>query len=87
MAPAAPPSLGAFRLHLKWRFYMEKVLEIISWVVKFGPEIVSGVIGVLSGVIAIALIIPGDQPEKALKGVVSFLEKFSAKKGKEEGQG
>ncbi len=66
---------------------MEKVLEIISWIVKFGPEIVSGIIGVLSGVIAVSLIIPGEQPEKALKGVVSFLEKFSAKKDKEEGHG
>ena len=60
---------------------MEKLLEAIKWLVQFGPEIISGIIAVLSGVIAIALIIPGEQPEKALKGVVAFLEKFSAKKG------
>jgi hypothetical protein len=58
---------------------MEKVLEIVKMVVQFGPEIVSGVVGILSGVIAIALLIPGEQPEKALKGVVAFLEKFSKK--------
>jgi len=58
---------------------MEKVLEIVKMVVQFGPEIVSGVVGILSGVIAIAMIVPGEQPEKALKGVVAFLEKFSKK--------
>jgi len=58
---------------------MEKVLEIVKMVVQFGPEIVSGVVAILSGVIAIAMIIPGEQPEKALKGVVAFLEKFSKK--------
>jgi hypothetical protein len=60
---------------------MEKVLEIVKMIVQFGPEIVSGVVAILSGVIAIALLIPGDQPEKALKGVVAFLEKFSKKGG------
>lgn len=64
---------------------MEKILELLGLVVKYGPEVVSGVIGVLSGIIAIALIIPGEQPEKALKGVVGFLEKFSKKKEKEQG--
>lgn len=58
---------------------MEKVLEIVKMVVQYGPEIVSGVVAILSGVIAIAMIIPGEQPEKALKGVVAFLEKFSKK--------
>jgi len=58
---------------------MEKVLEIVKMVVQFGPEIVSGVVAILSGVIAIAMIVPGEQPEKALKGVVAFLEKFSKK--------
>lgn len=58
---------------------MEKVLEIVKMVVQFGPEILSGVVAILSGVIAIAMIIPGEQPEKALKGVVAFLEKFSKK--------
>ncbi len=58
---------------------MEKVLEIVKMIVQFGPEILSGVVAILSGVIAIAMIIPGEQPEKALKGVVAFLEKFSKK--------
>jgi hypothetical protein len=59
---------------------MDKILEIGGLIVKHGPEIVSAILAVLSGVIGIALLIPGEQPEKALKGVVEFLEKFSAKK-------
>jgi hypothetical protein len=58
---------------------MEKLLEAGQWLVAHGPDVVSGVMAVLSGVIAISLVIPGEQPEKALKAVVDFLSKFSRK--------
>jgi hypothetical protein len=58
---------------------MEKVIEAGQWLVVHGPEVVSAIVALLSGVTAIALLIPGEQPEKALKGVVEFLEKFSKK--------
>jgi len=58
---------------------MEKLIAIGSWMVSAGPEIVSALVALLSGVIAIALLIPGEQPEKALQGVVDFLKKFSKK--------
>jgi hypothetical protein len=58
---------------------MEKLLESGQWLVAHGPDVVSGVMAVLSGVIAISLVIPGEQPEKALKAVVDFLSKFSRK--------
>ena len=58
---------------------MEKVIMAGQWLVAHGPDVVSGVIGILSGVIAISLMIPGEQPEKALKSVVEFLTKFSRK--------
>jgi len=58
---------------------MEKLLEVGKWLVSHGPDVVSGVMGVLSGVVAISLLIPGEQPEKALKGVIDFLAKFSRK--------
>lgn len=58
---------------------MEKLLEAGQWLVSHGPDVVSGVMAVLSGVIAISLVIPGEQPEKALKAVVDFLSKFSRK--------
>jgi hypothetical protein len=64
---------------------MQKVIEISSLLVAHGPEIVSAVVAILSGIIAISLLIPGEQPEKTLKAVVAFLSKFSRKSEKEEG--
>jgi hypothetical protein len=58
---------------------MDKVIQAGQWLVLHGPELVSAIVALLSGVIAIALIIPGEQPEKALQGVVEFLKKFSKK--------
>jgi hypothetical protein len=58
---------------------MDKVIQAGQWLVLHGPEVVSAIVALLSGVIAIALIIPGEQPEKALQGVVEFLKKFSKK--------
>lgn len=58
---------------------MDKLIEMGSWLVASGPQIVSAVVALLSGVIAIALLIPGEQPEKALQGAVDFLKKFSKK--------
>lgn len=42
-------------------------------------HIIGLVLMILTGVIGIALIIPGEQPEKALQAVVDFLTKFSKK--------
>jgi hypothetical protein len=58
---------------------MENLIIAGQWLVAHGPDVVSGLVGVLSGVIAISLLIPGEQPEKALKSVVEFLTKFSRK--------
>ena len=58
---------------------MDKLIEAGQWLVVHGPEVVSAIVALLSGVTAIALIIPGEQPEKALQSVVEFLKKFSKK--------
>lgn len=58
---------------------MEKVLEIVKAVLEQGPAYLAALNAVLLAVIALALLIPGDQPEKALQGVVDFLAKFSKK--------
>ena len=58
---------------------MESVLSIVNFVATNYQAIIAGVVGTLSGVIAISLIIPGDQPEKALQSVVDFIAKFSKK--------
>lgn len=58
---------------------MEKVIEAGQWLVLHGPDILGAVSALLSGVIAITLLIPGEQPEKALQAAVDFLKKFSKK--------
>lgn len=54
-------------------------MELITWFVTQGPAILTAVIAVLSALIALCLLIPGEQPEKALKSIVDFLTKFSRK--------
>lgn len=51
----------------------------VAWMAANGAQLVSAIVAVLSAVIGIALLIPGDQPEKALQGVVDFIAKFSKK--------
>jgi hypothetical protein len=48
-------------------------------IVEKGPAVLSAIIGLLSAVIAVCLLIPGEQPEKALQAIVDFLKKFSRK--------
>lgn len=42
-------------------------------------DVAGSLILICTGVIGIAMIIPGEQPEKALQSVVDFLKKFSKK--------
>lgn len=55
------------------------MLDLVMWLGVHGPDLVSAVVGVLSAMIAVALIIPGEQPEKALQSVVDWLKKLSRK--------
>lgn len=59
---------------------MEKVLAILNWAVASGPNMIAAFMAVISALIAFFMLIPGEQPEKALQGVVDFLSKFSVKK-------
>lgn len=54
---------------------MDQILVIISKV----PEYLNLVIPVLAAIIAVCLVIPGEQPEKFLQSAVDFLKKFSKK--------
>lgn len=58
---------------------MEKALEILKLAIAMGPEILAALIALCSGLIAVALLVPGEQPEKALKAIVALLEKLSRK--------
>lgn len=55
-------------------------MSAVQFIVANYQAILSALVGVLSAVIGIAILIPGDQPEKALQGVVDFLAKLSVKK-------
>jgi len=58
---------------------MDKVLEIVKWAVESGPHFITALGGVVSALIVLALLIPGDQPEKTLQKLADFLAKFSRK--------
>ncbi len=53
-------------------------MDIIAIVGK--AQEISGMVAlILTGLIGISLMIPGDQPEKALQAVLDFIKKFSKK--------
>ena len=58
---------------------MEQVIAVGKWLLENYQALVSGVVALLSAAIAIALVIPGPQPEAWLQKVVDFLSKFSKK--------
>ena len=58
---------------------MEKILEIGKWLMENGPALLMALSGLLSALIGVFMLIPGEQPEKALRGVVEFIARFSRK--------
>lgn len=54
-------------------------MNVINFLVENYQAIVAGVMGLISAVIAIALIIPGPEPESTLQKVLDFIAKFSKK--------
>lgn len=58
---------------------MDLILQIIAWATANGPQFISALVAVLSAIIALSMMIPGEQPEAFLKKVVDFLGKFSKK--------
>ena len=54
-------------------------MEMISFVATNIVPILNGVTAVIVGLIMIALVIPGEQPDKALQAALDFLTKFSRK--------
>jgi hypothetical protein len=54
-------------------------MENLSLILIQIPEILGQIVIALSALLAIALIIPGEQPDKALQAIVDFLKKISNK--------
>ena len=53
-------------------------MDLLSIISK-AQDIIGLLSMVLTGLIGISLLIPGDQPEKALQSMLDFLKKFSKK--------
>lgn len=58
---------------------MEAVLKLFADLSANWQEYLGAATACAAGLLAVALIIPGDQPDKALQGIVDFLKKFSKK--------
>ena len=54
-------------------------MQFLAWLAAHGSEMLSAISALLSTMIVIALMIPGDQPEKTLQKIVDLLAKFSRK--------
>lgn len=53
--------------------------EFVKWVSEHWEDVLVAINGFLAAVIAICMLIPGDQPEKFLQALVDFISKFSKK--------
>ncbi len=58
---------------------MAGISDLISWILTHYQEVIAASSGVVLALIALAVVIPGDQPEKFLQGVADFLAKISRK--------
>jgi hypothetical protein len=58
---------------------MEQVVAVGEWLVLYGPDVVAAVVAMLSGIMGIAMLVPGDEPEATLKKVADWLAQFSRK--------
>lgn len=54
-------------------------MEWVLWFANHWTELITAIVAVLTALIALFLIIPGDQPEKTIKIIADFLAKFSKK--------
>ena len=59
---------------------MQNVLAIGQWILANYQLLISAMVGLFGAALILALLIPGDQPDKFLQGIVDFLSKFSIKK-------
>lgn len=58
---------------------MDQILEYGKWILENYSLYITALNAVLVAVIGLCMLIPGEQPEKALQGAVDFLSKFSKK--------
>jgi hypothetical protein len=58
---------------------MESIIEWLKWAIATGPNFVTALVAVLTTLITLFMLVPGEQPEAFLRKVVDFLSRFSIK--------
>lgn len=58
---------------------MEILLEFGKWLITNYESVVTAIVAVIMGVIGIATLIPGPEPERTLQKIVDFLRGISRK--------
>jgi hypothetical protein len=54
-------------------------MAVLEWILANYQAVIAAVVAVMTGVIGISLLIPGEQPEKTLQKIVEWLSAFSKK--------
>jgi hypothetical protein len=55
-------------------------MEMVKFLAVHWMDILVGIQGMVAASLVVAMIIPGDQPDKGLQACLDFLKKFSVKK-------
>jgi hypothetical protein len=58
---------------------METIKAIWDWISGSLPQFITALVGLLSAVIIVCQLIPGNEPEATLQKIVDFLKKYSVK--------
>jgi hypothetical protein len=54
-------------------------MEIVKFLMEHGLEILGAIAGLVTAAYGVALVIPGEQPDKAIAKLKDFTDKFSKK--------
>ena len=58
---------------------MQSVIQIGQYLIAHWVEILGGITASLSGLYALFLVIPGEQPDKVIQSVLEFTQRWSRK--------
>lgn len=54
-------------------------MELVTWLIVNLPAILGYAAAILTGLIGIFMLVPGDEPEATMRKIVDMIEKFSKK--------
>lgn len=58
---------------------MQAVVDVVMWLVGHYDAIILNLLAILGALLAFFMVIPGEQPDRALQSVVDFIKRFSKK--------